>query len=212
MVRALEHAPGAVLLERVSPGTPLVASVQGGRDDEAIRVLASVVGAMREAAPEGTGRPTALDWGDGFERYLSGSSRPLPAELVDAGRDVYTRLCASQGPVRLLHGDLQHYNVLLDGERGWLAIDPKGVVAETEFELGAALRNPVGMAELHTTTALRSRAEQFSSMLELDVSRVLGWTFAQAVLSAIWTVEDGGPAGEHSAALAIARALQVLVA
>jgi streptomycin 6-kinase len=47
--------------------------------------------------------------------------------------------------VRLLHGDLQHYNVLLDRKRGWLAIDPKGVVAEGEFELGAALRNPIGM-------------------------------------------------------------------
>ena len=42
----------------------------------------------------------------------------------------------------LLHGDLQHYNVLLDKDRGWVAIDPKGVVGELEYEVGALLRNP----------------------------------------------------------------------
>jgi streptomycin 6-kinase len=40
----------------------------------------------------------------------------------------------------------------------------------------------------------------------LDVSRARGWGFAQAVLSAIWSIEDGRIA-EADAALTLARAL-----
>jgi len=42
--------------------------------------------------------------------------------------------------------------------------------------------------------------------LSLDADRVLGWAFAQAVLSAIWAIEDGitGPATHSSVQLAVA--------
>jgi streptomycin 6-kinase len=206
MVCALEHAPGAVLLERLIPGTRLVTLVEAGRDSEANRVLASVINAMGEAVPELGGYPTALDQAGAFDRYLSSGLDFLPTELVRVGGHVYKDLCTTQDSVRLLHGDLQHYNILLDEERGWLAIDPKGVVAETEFEVGAALRNPHGIAGLHTTEALRARAEAFSSTLGLDLPRVLRWTFAQAVLSAIWMIEDGEPYEADAPILAIVRA------
>ena len=49
---------------------------------------------------------------------------------------MYSRLCASQSRPRLLHGDLHHYNVLPDSERGWLAIDPKGWAVEDGFVVG----------------------------------------------------------------------------
>jgi streptomycin 6-kinase len=52
-------------------------------------------------------------------------------------------LCSSQRYRRLLHGDLHHGNVLHDSERGWVAIDPKGVLGEPEYEIGVALRNPI---------------------------------------------------------------------
>ena len=31
-------------------------------------------------------------------------------------------------PQMLLHGDLHHWNILSDADRGWMAIDPKGVI------------------------------------------------------------------------------------
>ncbi len=55
-------------------------------------------------------------------------------------------LLLSQGEPVLLHGDLHHYN-LLQHQDTWLAIDPKGVVGEREFEIGAFLRNPVCVVE-----------------------------------------------------------------
>ena len=72
---------------------------------------------------------------------------------VERAQRLYVGLCASQTSTRLLHGDLHHYNILRDGDRGWVAIDPKGVVGEVEYEIGAALRNPYGAGYPETRVA-----------------------------------------------------------
>ena len=53
---------------------------------------------------------------------------------------------------------------------------------------------------------VEKRLEQFGLALGLDVGRARGWCFAQAVLSAIWSTEDGHD-GEREAALMLARAM-----
>jgi streptomycin 6-kinase len=97
--------------------------------------------------------------------------------------------------------------VLSDRARGWCAIDPKGVVGELEYELGAALRNPLDRPDLFASLEIvERRLEQFGLALGVDTSRARGWCFAQAVLAAIWSFEDGH-AAEAEAALTLARSL-----
>lgn len=55
IVRALEHLPGAVLLEEVRPGIPLVDLVRQGRDDEATDALVRVIQEMAAAEPDTRG-------------------------------------------------------------------------------------------------------------------------------------------------------------
>jgi streptomycin 6-kinase len=136
--------------------------------------------------------PTIRDWAKGFDRYIATGDQQIPPPLVEAGQRVFLSLGASEQQPRLLHGDLQHYNVLWDSDRGWLAIDPKGVFGEIEYEVGAVLRNPVEQPQLFLSRAtIETRLEQFMTILNLDYDRTLQWGFAQAVLSAIWEVEDG---------------------
>jgi streptomycin 6-kinase len=204
-VRALDHVDGAVLLERLRPGTSLATSVGSGNDDEVTRVLADVIGRMSPSAPPAT-TPTVEEWGRGFTSYAASGDGQIPASLLESAQHVYTALSASQSRRRLLHGDLHHHNVLRDSERGWLAVDPKGVIGELEYEVGAAFRNPYGQPELFTAPAIiRRRAERFTRELSLDVGRVLGWVFAQAVLAAVWAIEDGGVVQRDSAWLTLAQ-------
>jgi streptomycin 6-kinase len=136
--------------------------------------------------------PTVEDWGKGFERYLTSADKQVPKQLVESAQQLFADLCASQSRTRLLHGDLHHYNVLSDSNRDWLAIDPKGVVGELEYEIGAVLRNPFERPELFLSrTIIERRLRQFATELRLDYQRMLRWAFAQAVLSAIWEIEDG---------------------
>ena len=191
MVRVLEYGEGAALFERVVPGTALVELTRHSRDVAATEILSGVIASMSpNAAPSWC--PTVSDWGRGFARYLESGDARIPAPLVRRASDIYAELCGTQRDTRLLHGDLQHYNVLLDDQRGWLAIDPKGVVGEVEYELGALLRNPAELPGVFADpTTIERRAATLSSRLGLDAGRVLRWAFAQAVLSAIWHVEDG---------------------
>jgi streptomycin 6-kinase len=195
MVRALEHEPGAILLERLSPGRPLVTLSLAGSDDEATRILADVIARMNEATRRVPANvPNAERLGLAFDRYLDSPNERIPRALVTAAREEFAALCASQGSQRLLHGDLQHYNVLYDDVRGWTAIDPKGVVAEIEYEIGASLRNPTEAPVLFTSSdVIERRVAICESSLPIDGVRVLRWAFAQAVLSLVWCVEDGVP-------------------
>ena len=193
VVRVYESETDAVLLERLAPGEDLANLVKRGEDDEATRILAHVMAKL--AGHEAPGEcPTIVDWGRGFDRYLASGDRQLPHELVHEARGLYHELAATQRTAMLLHGDLQHYNVLFDRERGWVAIDPKGVVGELEYEVGPLLRNPVEQPEVFVNTAtIHRRLEILRSLLPLDYDRMLRWCYAQAVLSAIWDIEDGHP-------------------
>lgn len=192
-VRVYESETDAVLLERLEPGTDLVNLVKRGEDEEATKILAQVIGklAHHDAPVE---CPTVADWGRGFDRYLNCGDQQIPHELVNKAHNMYRDLTSSQHTTMLLHGDLQHYNVLFDNERGWVVIDPKGVVGELEYEVGALLRNPVELPELYTNPVIfNRRVEILTEMLGLDQSRVIKWSFAQSVLSRIWDIEDAAP-------------------
>ena len=218
-VRVYEHAPGAVLVERLRPGSSLTDLSLNGRDEEATDILADVIRQLstsERASPKLQLAiqhcPTVHDWAKGFERYIATGDDQIPMDLVRAGQRVYLSLCASQRRPGLLHGDLQHYNVLLDSDRGWLAIDPKGVVGETEYEVGAALRNPYELPDLFLSRpTIERRLEQFTTRLHLDFERALAWAFAQAVLSAIWTVEDGFAVDATNPALRLAQVIRPML-
>lgn len=191
VVRVHEFVGGAVLLERLLPGHSLVDLSLRDRDEESTTVLAAVIGAM---SPDASMRaaPTVREWGYGFRRYTASGDDRLPPELVFQAEESYDELVDSQSRPRLLHGDLQHSNVLFDDRRGWTAIDPKGVVGELEFEIGAALRNPIERPDVFAVPAvIERRVNHFATMLDLDADRALRWALAQVVLSAIWDIEDG---------------------
>lgn len=208
VVGVIEYVDGAMLLERLHPGNELARLALGGADDQATRILATVIQSMSPRRPLYE-VATVEDWGKGFERYAASGDGQIPDQLVSQAHRVYVNLCATQTSVRLLHGDLHHHNVLFDAARGWLAIDPKGVLGEPEYEVGAALRNPCEKPELFAQPAtIRRRVQDLCRQLDLDDARVLSWAFAQAVLSAVWTVEDGSAVEHASGSIALAEALR----
>ena len=211
-VRVLEDEPGAVLLERLEPGEQLVDLVTCGYDDNATKVLAGVIEKLANHKPPEV-CPYVADWGRGFDRYLArADEQPISHELVREAQLVYHEMDSTQERMMLLHGDLQHYNVLYDYRHGWVAIDPKGVVGELEYEVGALLRNPIEQPEFFSSRdVVERRLKILTSLLPLDHSRTLKWAFAQAVLSAIWGVEDGHEVQPNNPALQLANTLRSMI-
>lgn len=212
VVRVYDHVDGAMLLERPMPGSTLEGLALEGRDDEATHVIARTIASM---SPRATKHPvpTVEEWGRAFERYERSGDARVPGLLRSVAHRLFRELCRSQGATRLLHGDLHHANVVLHADRGWLAIDPKGVVGEIEYEVGAALRNPYdSLARFADPSIVRRRVDCFAGELGVDGRRLLGWAFAQSVLAAIWGLEDGLPARKVQPWIGFAGALQPMVA
>ncbi len=215
VVKVHEVTGGAVLLDRMLPGHPLTALTLDGRDDDATDIAAEVIAQMSDC-PALPACPTVQDWGRGFERYVATSGREIPPDLVDEGHRWFSALSASQqqrpGRLRLLHGDLHHDNILFDARHGWLAIDPKGVIGETEYEIGAWLRNPMERPDLFVSTSIiERRVTRLSTRLAIDGDRTIAWAFSQAVLSAIWSVEDGERVDAQHPVLRLAEAIRPLL-
>src|SRR6185295_2457495 len=90
----------------------------------------------------------------------------------------------------LMHGDFHHYNIL-SSERGWLVIDPKGVIGPAGYEVGPLMINPWGaISDAHGFKARTvRRVSILSERLGWEPETVLGWALAHAVLSAWWCLD-----------------------
>jgi streptomycin 6-kinase len=209
--QVFEHTGGAMLLERLQPGNPLADLSLAGGDEEATEILAGVIERMSpREAPENI--PTVEDWGKGFDRYVASGDERIPRQLIESSQRVFAELSATQKLRRLLHGDLHHYNLLFDSQRGWLAIDPKGVIGEVEYEIGAIMRNPFERPDLFLArSTIERRIEQLTARLNLNRERVVAWAFAQAVLSAIWQIEDGFEIDGSNTSLKLAKAISPML-
>ena len=199
---------GALLLERALPGSTLKTGVAD--DDQATRIAAHVMRILWRADPESDTFPTVAKWGLGFRRLrtaFGGESGPFPESLMAQADAIYAEYVASSKPGVLLHGDLHHENILSDEVHGWLAIDPKGVIGEPAYEVGALLRNvkPSLLHEGNLRQICDRRTGILVEELGFERERIVGWGFSQAVLSAWWDYEDHGRVGEE--ALKIARTL-----
>jgi streptomycin 6-kinase len=211
IARVLECDDGAVLFERLTPGYSLARLTLEGRDDEAIDVLAETIQTMSGHAPP-PDCPTVRGWAASFDAYVARADDRIPPQLVADAHRRFLSLEGSQGNRQLLHGDLHHYNVLFDSTRGWLAIDPKGVVGEVEFELGATLRNPFERPDLFVSAAIvERRLARLARRLNINLARALEWGFAQAVLSAIWRLEDGFTVEADAPVLRLATAIRPML-
>jgi streptomycin 6-kinase len=182
------------LLERVRPGVEL-ATV---KDEDAVaRIAAQVMQQLWQ--PVTSERPfiTVESWTAGMAKlrpFFGGTTGPFPGYLVDTAEQIFAELVPHQGERVLLHGDLHHWNILSATRQPWLSLDPKGVVGEREYEVGALIRNPdldtFSDAELRRVQI--RRLDIFAEMLGFDRQRMLAWGLAQAVLSAWWAMEDEG--------------------
>ncbi len=186
-------ARGALLLERVTPGWCLRELVPG-RDSEATSAAVSVIRRIHVPPPPSSALRDALSQAAAFDRYLSvhSGSGPLPRDLVIRAGGLMRELCASATERVVLHGDLHHGNILRGTREPWLAIDPHGITGDPGYEIGVLLHNPEpGNRDEALTGLVPARVEQFADELTIPVDRVVAWGFVKAVLSDVWSVEEG---------------------
>jgi streptomycin 6-kinase len=187
----LAHNGDALLMERARDGMSLADLTRGGRDDEASRIMCSVLNQLH--ASRNRPLPELVPLTRWFEALYPAAEALGGILRVSAA--AASNLLTTQRETVVLHGDMHHGNVLNFGSRGWLAIDPKGLIGERYFDYANMLCNP----DEETATApgrLARQANVIAEAAHLDRDRLLEWVVAWAGLSAAFGLEDGLPVEE----------------
>jgi len=175
-------------------GKPLGDAVRAGRDAEATIAIATVVANLHRPRPD---IPEGLvPLRERFQTLFDTDVRAWP----HTARDLYARATGialklfdkptAQVP---LHGDLHHDNIL-SSDRGWLAIDPKGLLGDPAYEVANVFRNPDGALKLASDPRrINALADAFASRLGYERKRVIGYAAAHSALSACWDLAEGNP-------------------
>ncbi len=194
-----DAARGFLLLERLRPGEMLASLAD---DERATHIAADVMLRLWRPAPADPALIQLSDWFRGFQKLrtrFEGGTGPLDEKLVGRAERAARDFFAEDYVPMLIHGDFHHFNVL-SSERGWLAIDPKGVVGPAAYEVGPLLINP--WDELLTrpdpVRITERRIAILAERLGFECERIRAWGIAHAILSAWWSMEDGGGGWEYS--------------
>ncbi len=203
-----------MLLERLSPGVMLSALED---DEEATHTAAEVMkkiwrpvgdvtlsGAKSlrndERDPSLSLRVTydrfilLSDWFDGLKKLrhlFNGGTGPLNEKLVERVEHSVKDFFAENHMPVLMHGDFHHFNIL-SSERGWLIIDPKGVIGPAGYEVGPLMMNPWGSFSdgINYRLKVKRRIDILHEHLGWERQRIIEWSLAHTVLSAWWGIED----------------------
>lgn len=183
---------GWLLMERAHPGDVL-ASING--DDERTHIAVETMQHLWRPIESQSTSFNSIERGlHDLKKFKADQCNYLLSQRrIDYAIDAACDLLTSQAETVLLHGDLHHDNIIKAERKPWLTIDPKGVIGEREYEIGALLRNPRPFISKHANlkALCNRRIDIITEMTGFYRQRLLLWAFVQAVLSAWWTIEDG---------------------
>jgi streptomycin 6-kinase len=199
----------AMLLEPISPGTPLSRIELDPR--EALRI-GGALHARLAASVVPDRIPTLVtamaDYARTARDRLPSQTSQLDAfgvrELVNAAIGELEELAGTDSSEALLHGDFNPGNILLDADGRWKTIDPKPLVGDPAYDLWplvSQLGRPYESA--HPAAVLAEQLAIAADAAEVDPVRAGRWAFARTGLNVSWYLADGEPgqAAKESAAL-----------
>jgi streptomycin 6-kinase len=165
----------ALLIERADPGTDLAELPE----DQATAIAVDVGLRLWRPAAE------PFRWiGDHVPRWLDNAETGPGRGLLAIARSLYDRL--DIGRATLVHGDFHHHNILAAGSR-FVAIDPKPMLGEPEYDVASFLWNPLSYRMRLDVTERRLAA---FSAAGLDEARMRAW----AVIRGAYLGADEGEA------------------
>lgn len=210
-VRLLAESGDCVLLEWAGDKS-LLDHFHALGDASATEIAAETVmrlHALRSAPCPASLRPLHEHFSNLFWRAEADRQEGLRSPYVE-GAEIAERLLDTQRDVRPLHGDIHHDNIL-SSPRGWLAIDPKGLVGDPAFDVANMFCNPFRSETRLSESRAMAMAEIFACTLGRDMETVLSFALAYSRLSTAWNEDMDDPKSAQET-LAIGRVLAAALA
>jgi streptomycin 6-kinase len=195
-----DAARGAMLLERLGRSMHELALPFHQR----LAVLCSAAARIWRPAP-GCGLPTGADKGRRLIEFITTTwedlDRPCSERAVDYARDCAERRIAAHDDQRalLVHGDVHQWNAV-QAERGFTLVDPDGLLAEAEYDLGILMReDPLELLDGDPY----GRARWLAARTGLEVTAIWEWGCVERVSTGLLLTKiDLQPVGAQMLAAA----------
>jgi streptomycin 6-kinase len=180
---AEDRGTRSLLVERCEPGAELW-TVED--DEEATGIAATVLRRLWQPAPGAHDirllSVAAERWAEELPREWEAGGRPFDRRLLEEAVAAFRELGPTQAGHVVLHQDFHGGNVLRATREDWLAIDPKPLVGEREFDAASLLRDRRWLLDSTDAAAtIRRRLDVLTDRLGLDRERARRWGIAHAV-------------------------------
>jgi streptomycin 6-kinase len=190
-----DEARGALLLERLGPSLHDLALPIGERHE----ILWSTAARVWRPAPD-CGLPTGADKGRYLIDFVTTTwaelDHPCSERAVEHALSCAERRIAAHDDERavLVHGDVHEWNTLAAGD-GFKLVDPDGLLAEAEYDLGVLLReDPIELLDGDP----HERARWLAARTELDAIAIWEWGVIERVSSGLLCTKiDLQPVGRN---------------
>lgn len=207
--------PFVLLLERCDPGTRLVdrtdlsaAERMAIGADAVARLWAAGV---PDASPFERVADVCDEWADLAEERMRTLAPPLDPGIVRHGIALLRELPRSAPTTVVVHGDHNPGNVLMAGREPWLVIDPKPMTGDPAYDLCPLLvQVDDPFAHPDPGTVLADRVGLLADRTGLAPDRVLAWSVARMVESALWYASRAEVGAAREAAARAARIADLL--
>jgi streptomycin 6-kinase len=185
-VNVLAEDNGLLLMQHAIPGTSLKNHFPS-QDKEAVQITCNLIKKLHQASiPKDHNFPHIKDWLAALD-----NNHDIETRLLIKARILRDKLLKSANADVLLHGDLHHDNILKHDDN-WIVIDPKGIIGDPAYEIGAFIRNPIPelINQENAVRMIQERINLFAAGLNLAPERIAAWCFVQTILVWIWSLED----------------------
>lgn len=194
-VRLVESDGHVQLLERIvnDPSMPTLEQMAlAGDDERATHIICDVIEQLHAVTGKVPDTLTPFRNRQIHMRQYVEEGRVKPADRprFDDAYDLTTELIAeTKNTERLLHGDIHHFNVM-HAARGWLAIDPKGILGPRVYEYAALFINPWGNEAAITPARMERRASIIAERSGIDKKLLLAFAYIHAMQCAAWSLHE----------------------
>ena len=195
---------GDLQLLEFAGGRTLLSELETTGDDWATEIACNVLAELH-APSQRPAPPTLQPLRDYFRSLFVKAGTETTASQFTEAATIAERLLAGQRQAIPLHGDIHHENIL-SGPRGWLAIDPKGLIGDPTFDAANLFYNPIESELRYDADRVARMSEILSQRLDIGRTHLLDWAFAFSALSASWHMEDGNT-DEAERSLGVGRAV-----